>query len=260
MRTSILPGLLDNVILNQSRGNTALRLFEVGRTLRENGGKLYEHLSVGLVITSDAPSQWRAAATVDFYDTSALMLDLLRLAGVKIESNRLAPFKAAGVWQDGQCAGFSSGVFDARCGLLDLAMTQKLGIKDAVYAVEVRFQPIFLEKSVQGGLVSKYKPLSLQPAAMRDIALVAPSATPSATVGEALRKAAQKAVEGADYALESIRLFDLYQGKGLPEGAKSLAYTLTFRSPARTLTDAEVNVTFENTRKLVAEAGFPVRS
>jgi phenylalanyl-tRNA synthetase beta chain len=260
LRSSVLPGLLDNTLLNQSRGNGVVRLYEMGRVFRERGVKLWEHFSVGLVMTADEPTEWRQVKTVDFYDASALALELLHLAGVSIDSTKLQPLSAPGVWQAGHAATFSTGVFEMRCGLLDLAMTQKLGIKGAVYAVEAAYQPAFLSKSAAGSIADKYKVLSAQPAAMRDIAIVAPVATPSAAVEDALRKAATKAVEGADYVLESIRIFDLYQGKGMADGMKSLAYTLAFRSATRTLTDAEVNAAFERTQKLVAEAGYPVRA
>jgi phenylalanyl-tRNA synthetase beta chain len=260
LRSSILPGLLDNALLNQSRGNGAARLYELGRVFRERGGKLWEHFSVGVVMTADEASEWRPVKNIDFYDASSLALDLLRYAGVGIDASRLQPLSAPGVWQAGHAATFSTGVFEMRCGLLDLAMTQKLGLKGAVYAVEAAFQPSFLSKATSGSITDKYRPLSTQPPATRDIALVVPQATSSASVEDALRKAATKAIEGADFALESVRVFDLYQGKGMADGMKSLAYTMTFRSATRTLKDEEVNAAFEKTQKLVAEAGYSVRA
>ena len=260
LRPSVLPGLLDNLLLNQSRGNGAVKLFEIGRTFRESAGKLWENLSLGLLVPAEPPTRWRAEKTSDYYDASALALEVMAMAGARIDSARLSPLKAPGIWQDGHAATFASNVFDLRCGLLDLAMTSKLGIKGPVYAIEASFQPIYLEKSAPTGIAYKYKALSMQPPATRDIAVVAPVATASAVVESALRKAAQKAVEGLDFAVESVRLFDLYSGKGMAEGTKSLAYTITFRSAARTLTDAEVNAAFEKVLKLSAEAGYPVRA
>ncbi|HNX03974.1 MAG TPA: phenylalanine--tRNA ligase subunit beta, partial [Opitutales bacterium] len=260
LRPSILPGLLDNLLLNQSRGNGKIRLFEIGRSFRESAGKLWEHLSLGIVMTTENPAQWRAETGADFFDTSALAIEMMAIAGAKIDAARLSPLKAPGVWQEGHAATFASNVFDIRCGLLDLAMTSKLGIKGAVYAVECAFQPVYLEKSAPTGIAYKYKALSMQPPATRDIAVVAPAAAASALVEGAIRKAAQKAVDGSDFAVESVRLFDIYEGKGLAEGTKSLAYTLTFRSATRTLTDAEVNAAFEKVQKLSAEAGYPPRA
>lgn len=260
LRPSIIPGLLDNALLNQSRGNSMLRLFECGRVFRENGGKLWEYLSVAAVVTNDQPQQWRAARNLDFYDMSATMIDLLRKAGIRVDPGKLAPFEVQNVWQSGQCATVSGNGFEARCGLLDIAMTQERGIKGDVYAVEVSFLPAFLEDADTGIFSFKHHQLPTQPTATRDIALLAPKDTPAATIAEALRTAAAKAVEGAGFGLESVRLFDLYEGKGLPEGFKSLAYSLIFRATDRTLTDAEVNTVFEKTQKYVADAGYPVRS
>ncbi|MBN1404021.1 MAG: phenylalanine--tRNA ligase subunit beta [Opitutales bacterium] len=260
LRPSVLPGLLDNLLLNQSRGNDFAGLYELGRVFRADKGKLWEFFSVGLLIPAERAHAWRKAEAPDFYTASAIALDLLRIGGVKAEAANLRPLKAPGLWQDGHCAEFANPAFSMRCGLLDLAMTRDLGIKGDVYAVEISFLPATLEKNLSGGVNFKYKALSQQPAATRDIALLVPSAESAAKVGSSLTKAAREATKGAEFELESLRVFDLYEGKGLPEGMKSLAYTLTFRSPLRTLTDAEVNAAFEKTQELVAKAGYSVRA
>ncbi|MFA5258211.1 MAG: hypothetical protein WC360_08670, partial [Opitutales bacterium] len=260
LRPSIVPGLLDNLRLNQSRGNDVAGLFELGRVFREQGGKLWEHMSVGLVMASERDQQWSKPKTTDFFDASAVALDLLRIGGVKAESKSLKPLGASSVWQEGHCAQFANPAFSMRCGLLDLAMTQNLGLKGAVYAVEISFAPAYLEKTLSGGVSYKYKALGQQPAATRDIALLVPDGSTAAMVEGALSKAALKALAGAEFEMESVRLFDLYEGKGLPEGHKSLAFTMTFRSAARTLTDVEVNEVFERTQKNLADAGIQVRA
>jgi len=260
LRHSVIPGLLDNALLNQSRGNGATRLFELGRIFCHDEGQMWEYFSAGLIIMGQEAQEWKSGKTTDFFDASAIGLDLLALAGVREKSENLVTLKEKGVWQEGHAAEISGDGYELFCGLLDLAMTQKLGLKGPVYATEVCFLPEFLEKCSVGDIADKYKPLSMQPSATRDIALVATTDTPSSKVEEALISATHKALQGCDFALESVRLFDLYQGKGLPENSKSLAYTLSFRSPSRTLTDAEVNISFEKTRKFVADEGYPVRS
>jgi phenylalanyl-tRNA synthetase beta chain len=95
---------------------------------------------------------------------------------------------------------------------------------------------------------------------LRDIALVADAATPAAEVQGALSRAARDAV-GEGFALESVRVFDVYSGQGLPPGKKSLAFNLAFRSAVRTLTDAEVNAAFSKIQSDIAATGkFSVRS
>jgi phenylalanyl-tRNA synthetase beta chain len=259
LRPSVLPGLLDNLLLNQSRGNDASRFFELGRTFREAEGRLWEYFSVGALIASERVAQWRKGAEPDFFEVSAIGLDLLRAGSVQVSAQSLGPVAGGGVWQAGQAASFSGNGCVLSCGLLDLAMTQKLGIRGTVYAVEVGFLPSALER-VSGGIAFKYRPLSMQPPATRDIALLAPVGDSSARVSQALEGAAREALVGCDFALEGVRLFDLYEGKGLPAGMKSLAFTLTFRSESRTLTDVEVNRVFDLTRNLVSQSGYSVRS
>src|SRR5262249_24957690 len=84
----------------------------------------------------------------------------------------------------------------------------------------------------------------LFPAALRDLALVVDTATPAVEVRKTLAQIA-RAAAGNAFALESVNVFDVYQGAGLPEGKKSLAFALVFRSAERTLTDDEVNVVFQ---------------
>ena len=69
-----------------------------------------------------------------------------------------------------------------------------------------------------------------------------------------------RAAAGNTFALESLAVFDLYQGKGLPEGTKSLAFSLVFRAPDRTLTDEEVNAAFTKIQTdVVQSTGFIIR-
>jgi phenylalanyl-tRNA synthetase beta chain len=87
---------------------------------------------------------------------------------------------------------------------------------------------------------SRFREFSLFPAALRDLALVVDIGTPAGTVRADLARIAAAKL-GGGFALESIDIFDLYEGEGLPPGKKSLAFSLVFRSDSRTLTDDEVN-------------------
>ena len=86
-----------------------------------------------------------------------------------------------------------------------------------------------------------------------------PVATVASEVQKALAKAARAAV-GTAFSLESVAVFDVYQGKGLAEGTKSLAFSLVFRAPDRTLTDEEVNAAFTKIQAdVVQSTGFSIR-
>jgi phenylalanyl-tRNA synthetase beta chain len=103
-----------------------------------------------------------------------------------------------------------------------------------VWAGEVWAFEIALPADVVERPVPRYRALPHLPAAERDLALIVPDGVSAHVVATAIRDAA-----GDD--LEALDLFDLYTGAGVPEGARSLAYRLRFRSPTRTLKDAEVD-------------------
>ena len=105
----------------------------------------------------------------------------------------------------------------------------------------------------------RFSEFSLFPAALRDLALLVDTATSSTEVQKALAKSARAAVGNA-FALEGVSVFDVYQGAGLPEGKKSLAFSLVFRSAERTLTDDEVNAVFTKLQDdLVQATGWQIR-
>lgn len=109
------------------------------------------------------------------------------------------------------------------------------------------------------GTRSRYRPFSLFPAALRDVALVVDEAVPASDVRKAIAKAARAAVGNA-FALESVEIFDVYRGEGLPAGRKSLAFSLVFRAEDRTLTDEEVNRVFTAVQEgLVSGHGYTLR-
>jgi phenylalanyl-tRNA synthetase beta chain len=97
----------------------------------------------------------------------------------------------------------------------------------AVWGLEVDISPL------QPAPVA-FRPLPVYPAVERDIALVVVTGTPAAEVEEVIRAAAPAW-------LESLSVFDVYEGESIPQGTRSLAWRLRFRSPERTLTDGEVD-------------------
>jgi phenylalanyl-tRNA synthetase beta chain len=137
----------------------------------------------------------------------------------------------------------------AAFGLVDLAMVKALGLEGKVYAGVFAILP---EKLTSGGAHRRYQPFSLFPAALRDIALVVDQSVLASEVQKTLAKLARAATLNV-FALETIEVFDVYQGAGLPEGKKSLGFSLVFRSSERTLTDDEVNVAFQKIQDELAK-------
>ncbi|MCC6414349.1 MAG: phenylalanine--tRNA ligase subunit beta, partial [Opitutaceae bacterium] len=105
----------------------------------------------------------------------------------------------------------------------------------------------------------RFSEFSLYPAALRDLALLVDENHPAEEVRKQLLKTARAAVGNA-FAVESVSVFDVYRGKGVPENQKSLAFSLVFRSAERTLTDDEVNAVFQKIQdELAAGTGYTVR-
>jgi phenylalanyl-tRNA synthetase beta chain len=92
----------------------------------------------------------------------------------------------------------------------------------------------------------RYAPLPTQPASERDLALLVPHAVTAEQVGATI-------VDAASVLLEGLAPFDLYAGKGLPEGTRSVAWRLRFRATDRTLTDAEVDAEVERVLRALEE-------
>jgi phenylalanyl-tRNA synthetase beta chain len=240
LRPTLVMGLLDAVLLNQSRGNPVSKLCETGRMFVENNGQNYEAAAAGLVVAEDTTRRWRRREPPDFYSIKRHVTALAAAAGVDLDQESLEPVTGPGYgWQAGHSvnAGSVERGWVARFGLVNLALLRSRGIEGSVLAGIFAILP---ERLAVPGSRLRYRELSPFPAALRDLALVVDASARAGDVRDAVARAASSSA-GPSFSVESVGLFDLYEGKGLPEGTKSLAFSLVFRSPARTLTDDEVN-------------------
>ncbi len=253
LRPSLIHGLLDTLKLNQSRGVKASRLFETGRIFIERDGANYEYVAVGFVIAENPSDRsWLKREAPDFYAAKRHVETLAAAADVDLVRQSLQPASEASQgWQTGQAAVAADvrAGWLAQCGLADLAMVKSLGIEGKVYAGIFAVLP---EKLAAASAHRRYQPFSLFPAALRDIALVVDQNLLASEVQKTLAKLA-RAATGNVFSLETIEVFDLYQGAGLPEGKKSLGFSLVFRSSERTLTDDEVNLAFQKIQDELAK-------
>jgi phenylalanyl-tRNA synthetase beta chain len=186
---------------------------------------------------------WLPRPATDFYAVKHHLEALAAAAGIDLVRQPLAPVTGSFYgWQEGHsaAAGDMDHGWTARFGLLNLAMLSQLGVEGKVYAGIFAILP---EKLAAGAARHRYADFSLFPAALRDLALEVEEAAPAEEVRKALTKIA-RAAAGAAVVLESVKIFDVYRGKGLAEGKKSLAFSFVFRAPDRTLTDDDVNVVF----------------
>lgn len=244
LRPTLITGLLESLKLNQSRGVVASRLCETGRVFIEHNGQNLECAAVGFIIAEPIGERaWLKREPADFYGTKHHVAALIAAAGIDLARQPLAPISGPFFgWQEGHsaAAGNIEHGWTARFGLLSLAMVKALGVEGKVYAGIFAILPARLSADAAR---RRYSDFSLFPAALRDLALVVDQATPAAEVQKALAKTA-RAATGNAFTVESVSAFDVYQGTGLPEGKKSLAFSLVFRSAERTLTDDEVNAAF----------------
>lgn len=260
LRSSLVGGLLDSLKLNQTRGNVVSRLFETGRVFIPQQDGVVECAAVGFVIAEPGKGTWKTRESEDFFTTKRLIETVADCAGVDLarQPHLDDASPAAAGWQSGQhtLQGDMRYGWTARYGLLDLAGLKSRDITGKVLAGVFAILP---ERLKSGGKRKRFQPFSLQPVALRDVALVVDASTAAGEVTKQVTKLARAAAKG--FELEAVDLFDVYRGKGLPDGKKSLAYSLSFRAADRTLKDKEVNQAFTTLlEQIAAKTEFEVRS
>jgi phenylalanyl-tRNA synthetase beta chain len=262
LRPTLVMGMLESLKLNQSRGVPASRLFETGRVFMELNGTVQECVGAAFLLCHNPKDRaWLSRPEPDFYAVKHHMAILAQQAGIDLNAADLVPVRGAfWGWQEGHSAAAGEMMKDGwtvRFGLLNLAMVRATGVEGTVWAGMFAILPEKL-KAAPGH--NRYRPFSLFPAALRDIALVVDASRHAEEVRGVLQKISAAAT-GTAFALEAVVVFDVYQGKGLPEGKKSLAFSLSFRSQERTLTDDEVNAAFTKIQQqVVADGSISVRA
>ena len=257
LRSTLLIGLLESLKLNQSRGTGVTRLCETGRVFIESNGQIYECAAAAFIEaqTKDAGRQWLKRAPADFYTAKNRVHILAAHAGVDLSALPAAPVTGPYFgWQEGHSAamgGLQTHGFEARFGLMNLAMVRALGIEGQVMAGIFAILP---GKLAAAGGPRRYQDFSHYPPVLRDLALVVDAAVLAEDVRRTLAQTATSVV-GDAFAVEQVAIFDVYQGRGLPEGKKNLAFSLVFRAADRTLTDDEVNAAFAKIQKAITADG-----
>ncbi len=248
LRTSLMAMLVGVADRNARHGRDELRLFEVGQVFLPpltDAGVTETQKAAGLLCGSPVVGRWNlkpAPLQADFYAAKGVveaLLDALCLPQRRFEACAapgLHPGRTARVW-----------IGDADAGIIGQVhprVQEELGLPGPTYLFE-------LDMTLLQGMVGRpaYRPLPRYPVVSRDLALLIPSEVEANRALEILTGAAGETFEEAT-------LFDVYQGKGAPEGWKSLAFSLRFRSPERTLTDAETDAALSAIRAaFVAKLG-----
>lgn len=231
MRSSLWPGLVKALQHNLNRQQDRVRLFESGlRFVGQLEGLKQEPMLAGVVCGSRLPEGWaQGRETVDFFDVKADVEAVLGFAGaldaftfVPGQHPALHPGQTARIERDGQEVGY--------LGALHPELVKSLGLDRAVFVFEL------ILAEVSEGRLPKFQELSRFPEVRRDLALLADRDVAASSLLAVIR-------ENAGEWLTDLRLFDVYQGKGIDPHRKSLAVGLTWQHPSRTLNDDEVNAT-----------------
>ncbi|MFO1015533.1 MAG: phenylalanine--tRNA ligase subunit beta [Caulobacteraceae bacterium] len=245
MRPTALAGLIQAAGRNAKRGFPDCALFEIGPVFSgdEPGD---QRTAVAALIAPHGPRRWDKAAGDDLYTLKADLFALLEELGAPVASLQLAQGQASAWWHPGRSARLQLGpkAVLAEFGEIHPATLKARDVEGPVFAFEIWLEaiPEPKKKATKGRpalAMSPLMPLS------RDFAFLVDAKT---AAGDLTR-----AITGADKALISgARVFDVYQGQGVPEGQKSLAVEVTVQPRDATLTDAEIEAL---SQKIVAAAG-----
>jgi phenylalanyl-tRNA synthetase beta chain len=268
LRTTLLPGLFRVINRNAGRGFADLALFEIGTAfLARDGDRIAPVLAVDRGPTAEeiaeleaalpeqprlisavlagereAPGWWGKGRAVSFYDAIEAAHTVLRTSRVQYEVTA----GQAEPWHPGRCAQFvlQPDASEAAPTVVGYAGELHPRVIEA-FRLAPRTCAMELDLSVIEAAAASLEPVQAPaifsyPVATQDVALVVREGVPASDVEAAL--VAGAAQVGSGVMLEGVRLFDVYTGAQAGAGRKSLAYTLRFRAPDRTLTDDEVAV------------------
>lgn len=240
MRTTTIASMLDILSRNYNYRNPSAKLFEIGKVfIPTKEGKLPdEPFKITMGMYGD---------NADFFDLKGMcesLFDNLHVKGVKYEAAADNP-----TFHPGRCAKVSAGGKTLGIiGEIHPAVSRKYGIETPVYIAELDFENVFL--NIKSEL--KFKELPKYPAVTRDIAMLVDKAVPVADIEAVIEKASGKM-------LESLALFDVYEGKQIPEGKKSVAYSAVYRASDRSLTGEEVQTVFDKVVRKLEGIGAQLR-
>lgn len=229
MRTNLWPGLVSTMMYNQSRQQNRIRLYEMGLCFNKQGKQLLQETRFGGLITGPVhPEQWGVAKReVDFYDLKGDVETLLQSLGVtqllEFRSDRhqgLHPGQSAGIYFNNQKIGLM--------GAVHPSILQALDITSRVFVYELDMT------AIKGSKIGHIEAISKFPEIRRDLAILVNEAIPARQIQDTIK------VIAGDW-LKDVFIFDVYQGKGIAPGQKSVALGIVWQHPTRTLIDEEVN-------------------
>lgn len=248
LRQSLLPHLLESVTYNTARRMDSLALYETGSVFLKGDDELLneqEHLAVAMTGLWLDNSWQGEKKPVDFFVLKGIVESLGNKLGVQLTFERgqmddLHPGRTAFIMLDGQRIGVMGQLHPSEQKARDLKTTIVMELNLAA----------LLNLETEALL---YTPVPRYPSISRDIALVLSKIVEAVTIETVIRNAGGKL-------LKDVRVFDLYEGDKMEEGKKSVAFSLTYFDPEKTLTDEEVINAHEKVLAALTEVGAELRS
>ncbi len=247
MRTSMLPGMLNTAAYNQARQADSVKIFEIGKVFLPKALPLKELpeekqvLCAVLTGRRSALNWTESKDEVDFYDMKGIvegLLETVQLTGVKfvpVAQPYLHPGKSCAIEADGRVIGWF--------GELHPTAAENFDLNGSVCVLELEVAPLVATATH----VPQFEHLPKYPATSRDIAVVVPLEVATEELENVIRA-------NAGELLKKVQVFDVYTGKQVEAGYKSMAFNLTFQADDRTLTDEEIDAVIKNVVEKVGEA------
>lgn len=244
MRTILTPNMLEILLKNYSRNIPEARAFEIGNTFMEALTPEADNLpdeQDSLVVACYGKGE-------SFFTLKGMIEELFQKLG--LENVKFIGEEEYGVYHPGRCARiFANDVELGIMGEVHPDVTEKFDIGTRCYCAEFLLDQVFKYSNTE----ILYSPLPKYPSMVRDIALVVEEEGKAADLIDSMKN------NGGNL-LESVTLFDVFRGKNVPEGKKSVAFSLVYRATDRTLTEDEVTKVHENVlKKLEEELGAHLR-
>ena len=226
MRRSLMPGLVEAVRHNVNRQAPRVRVFETGQCFVSSDDQLDQSERLGIALYGQqAPLHFSGDRLVDFFDLKGIVDGLGMVNGggslswSSGEHPALAPGQTARVSMNGQSIGI--------VGRLHPRLARELDLPKPLFLADLNLSPLL------SGQVTAFKAISRYPRVLRDLAVVVDDSIAWQQIVDAVKSL-------GDSRIQSVDLFDVYRGTGVPEGCQSLALSLSLQDPEKTLDDVAI--------------------
>lgn len=246
MRTTTLPSLLEVLSMNYSHRNPSAKLYEISK----------EYIPVEGNPLPDEPQRLTFGmygGNVDFYDIKGTVEKILESLNIKdveyVRVSECSAFDETVALHNGRCAVIlKDNVPLGYLGEVHPDVQENYGFNTKVYVAKLNIPELI--KSADNNI--KYQPLPKFPATTRDLSIICDDEIPVAKLESAIKKAVGKI-------LEKVTLFDVYKGKQIADGKKSVSYSIVMRSHDGTLNDEQADSAMKKVLKALAELGAELR-